>query len=84
MNASKSLKEAADVISSSSSALQLRFEDLFFSWEVLPDSEYRIEWIKIFRYLQTLTTIATERNSTIVFPIPIEMLKGMSGGKTAM
>merc|ERR1712130_386628 len=51
MNASKSLKEAADVISSSGSALQLR-------------------------YLQTLTQIATERNSTIIFPIPLEMFKG--------
>merc|ERR1712233_97585 len=51
MNASKSLKEAADVISSSSSALQLR-------------------------YLQTLTQIATEKNSTIIFPIPLEMFKG--------
>jgi regulator of protease activity HflC (stomatin/prohibitin superfamily) len=28
------------------------------------------------RYLQTLTEIATEKNSTIVFPLPIEMLKG--------
>lgn len=54
MNASKSLKEAADVISSSSSALQLR-------------------------YLQTLTQIATEKNSTIIFPIPLEMFKGMTG-----
>jgi len=54
MNASKSLKEAADVISSSSSALQLR-------------------------YLQTLTQIATEKNSTIIFPIPLEMFKGMGG-----
>ena len=26
------------------------------------------------RYLQTLTTISAEKNSTIVFPIPIEML----------
>jgi len=25
------------------------------------------------RYLQTLSTISTEKNSTIVFPIPIEM-----------
>ena len=25
------------------------------------------------RYLQTLSTIATEKNSTIIFPIPIEM-----------
>ncbi|CAG5105874.1 Oidioi.mRNA.OKI2018_I69.chr1.g2530.t1.cds [Oikopleura dioica] len=55
MNASKSLKEAADVINSSPAALQLR-------------------------YLQTLTTISAEKNSTIVFPIPMEMMKGMGGG----
>ncbi|KAI1298120.1 Mechanosensory protein 2 [Halotydeus destructor] len=28
------------------------------------------------RYLQTLTTIASEKNSTIVFPIPMELFKG--------
>jgi erythrocyte band 7 integral membrane protein len=49
--ASRALKEAADVISQSSSALQLR-------------------------YLQTLTQIAAEKNSTIVFPLPMEILKG--------
>ena len=43
--ASRQLKEAADVISSSPIALQLR-------------------------YLQTLTQISAEKNSTIVFPIP--------------
>ena len=47
--ASRALKEAAEVISESPIAIQLR-------------------------YLQTLTTIASERNSTIVFPIPIEIL----------
>ena len=26
------------------------------------------------RYLQTLSSIAAERNSTIVFPLPIELL----------
>ena len=26
------------------------------------------------RYLQTLTEIASEKNSTIIFPLPIEML----------
>ncbi|CAG2108778.1 unnamed protein product, partial [Medioppia subpectinata] len=51
--ASRALKEAADVISESPAALQLR-------------------------YLQTLATIATEKNSTIVFPIPLEMFKGFS------
>ena len=29
------------------------------------------------RYLQTLTEIATEKNSTIIFPLPIDMLKGI-------
>jgi hypothetical protein len=27
------------------------------------------------RYLQTLAEIATEKNSTLVFPIPIDMLR---------
>jgi erythrocyte band 7 integral membrane protein len=30
------------------------------------------------RYLQTLTSISAEKNSTIIFPIPIEMLRGLS------
>ncbi|MGI5837634.1 MAG: slipin family protein, partial [Chloroflexota bacterium] len=29
------------------------------------------------RYMQTLTEIATEKNSTIVFPLPIDLLKGI-------
>ena len=29
------------------------------------------------RYLQTLTHIAAEKNSTIVFPIPIELLRSL-------
>jgi len=52
-NASRALREAADVIEESSVALQLR-------------------------YLQTLTTISAEKNSTIIFPIPIEMMKGFT------
>jgi erythrocyte band 7 integral membrane protein len=53
MKASRSLKEAADIIGQSPSALQLR-------------------------YLQTLSHIAAEKNSTIVFPLPIEMLRGFN------
>ncbi|KAK8780759.1 hypothetical protein V5799_017900 [Amblyomma americanum] len=52
--AARSLKEAADVISESGPALQLR-------------------------YLQTLTSIAAEKNSTIVFPLPMELFKGVLG-----
>jgi len=52
MDASKALKEAADVINQSSGALQLR-------------------------YLQTLTAISAEKNSTIIFPLPIDLLGGI-------
>jgi len=42
------------------------------------------------RYLQTLTEIASERNSTLIFPLPIDLItmfmnrgaSGQSGGKT--
>jgi len=33
------------------------------------------------RFLGTLTEVATEKNSTIVFPVPIEMLKAFFPGK---
>ncbi|XP_078604631.1 stomatin-like isoform X8 [Branchiostoma floridae x Branchiostoma japonicum] len=52
MNASRALKEAADVIAMSPSALQLR-------------------------YLQTLTSISAEKNSTIIFPLPIDLINNM-------
>ena len=48
--ASTSLAQAANVISSQPSALQLR-------------------------YLQTLTEIAVEKNSTIVFPLPLDLVE---------
>lgn len=31
------------------------------------------------RYLQTLHSIAAEKNSTIIFPLPMELLKGFAG-----
>jgi len=49
LQAAQKLADAAKIISSESSTLQLRF-------------------------LQTLTEIATERNSTIIFPVPIDLL----------
>jgi len=48
--ASKKLRQAADVISGNPTALQLR-------------------------YLQTLTEVASEKNSTTIFPVPIDLLK---------
>jgi len=52
--ASKALKEAADIIAQSPSALQLR-------------------------YLQTLNSISAEKNSTIIFPLPMELIGAFSG-----
>ncbi|CAB3989480.1 mechanosensory 2-like [Paramuricea clavata] len=53
MNASRALKEAAEVIAESPQALQLR-------------------------YLQTLSAISAEKNSTIIFPLPIELLNSLA------
>jgi regulator of protease activity HflC (stomatin/prohibitin superfamily) len=36
------------------------------------------------RYLQTLTEIASEKNSTIVFPLPIEFIADLVGGRKKM
>ncbi|VDP62420.1 unnamed protein product [Schistosoma curassoni] len=47
--ASRALKEAADVITESPFAVQLR-------------------------YLQTLSTISAEKNSTIIFPLPVDLV----------
>src|SRR5437870_2533996 len=52
LQASTQLAQAAEVIGSQPSALQLR-------------------------YLQTLTEIAVEKNSTIIFPLPIDLIEPM-------
>jgi regulator of protease activity HflC (stomatin/prohibitin superfamily) len=54
--ASKTLAEAAEVISKNPTTLQLR-------------------------YLQTLTEISTEKNSTLIFPIPIELFQAFMGAQ---
>src|SRR5438128_7183218 len=54
LQASAQLAQAANVIGSQPSALQLR-------------------------YLQTLTEIAVEKNSTIIFPLPIDVLEPFVG-----
>jgi len=48
--ASKKLRDAADIIAGEPTALQLRF-------------------------LQTLTEVASEKNSTTIFPVPIDLLR---------
>ncbi|HKS94528.1 MAG TPA: slipin family protein [Terriglobia bacterium] len=36
------------------------------------------------RYLQTLIEIGTEKNTTIVFPLPVDLLAGLMGKKSAL
>ena len=55
MQSAEKLAEAARIIATQPSALQLR-------------------------YLQTLTAIATEHSSTIVFPMPLDILSALSKG----
>ena len=54
--AAERLAQAADLITASPGALQLRT-------------------------LQTLAEVATEKNSTLVFPIPMELLDALQGGR---
>lgn len=49
MTASRALKDAADIMAETPSAMQLR-------------------------YLQTLNTISAEKNSTIIFPMPVDFV----------
>ncbi|MGB7622068.1 MAG: SPFH domain-containing protein, partial [Terriglobia bacterium] len=53
LQASHKLMEAAEVLSSQPTAMQLR-------------------------YLQTLTEIGVEKNTTIVFPLPIDLITGLA------
>ncbi|XP_044260117.1 stomatin-4-like [Tribolium madens] len=55
-NAAQALKMAADTITQSPAAIQLR-------------------------YLQTLSNISAEKNSTIIFPIPMELFSNFTKGR---
>ena len=86
MNASKSLKEAADVISSSSSALQLRFEDLFFSWEdfLTLNSKIRLSIIEAKKKFQIFANFDNDRHGKKFyncFPYPDRDAQGNVGWK---
>ncbi|MCG8350406.1 MAG: slipin family protein [Chloroflexales bacterium] len=59
LQASRTLSEAAQVISSEPVTLQLR-------------------------YLQTLTEVAVEKNSTIIFPLPVDTIKPFIEGLQAL
>ncbi|KAK3088154.1 hypothetical protein FSP39_015446 [Pinctada imbricata] len=85
--ASRALKEAADVIMESPAAMQLRYlqtlnmvvaaegeqkasRALKEAADVIMESPAAMQ----LRYLQTLNMVAAEKNSTIIFPLPIDMM----------
>lgn len=45
--------------------------------DVIGDSPVALQ----LRYLQTLNTISTEKNSTIIFPLPMDMLRQFMGDR---
>ena len=36
---------------------------------------------RVLRYLQTLVEISAEKNSTVIFPVPIDWMKALMGDK---
>jgi len=54
LQAASKLKEAADILATSPSAIQLR-------------------------YLETLTNVTSEKTSTIVFPVPMNLIDAFTG-----
>ena len=67
--ASRALRHAAEVIMENPAALQVNSDII--------QNKYIFEifyFPKQLRYLQTLGSIAAENNSTIVFPVPIDIL----------
>ena len=69
--ASRALRMAAEVIMDSPAALQVP------SHLLLLTSSFSAQ----LRYLQTLNSIAAENNSTIIFPIPIDIVAHFMGGE---
>lgn len=77
--ASRALREASEVIGDSPAALQLRYlqvsrlriyNSIFYAFIPCKPSFQPFPCVS----LQTLNTISAEKNSTIVFPLPIDIL----------
>ena len=65
--ASRALREASSTIAESSAALQLRY------LQVSQAQLWIVEWV-INTLFQTLNSISAEKNSTIIFPIPLDIM----------
>ena len=86
--ASRALREAAETIADSHSALQVY--TILHTFYHMTINIYRtnphasiytnINTFQL-RYLQTLNSISAEKNSTIIFPFPMELLSQWALGK---
>ena len=65
--ASRALRHAAEIIAENPAALQVR------RWGEEVGNRSLTELLQL-RYLQTLGSISAENNSTVVFPIPLDIL----------
>ena len=73
--ASRALRQAAEVIIDSPAALQVATK--------LNLNKFIIILFSQLRYLQTLNSISAENNSTIIFPVPIDIMNSfMQNGQT--
>ena len=85
--ASRALRHAAEVIVDSPAALQVQHYKVVFTKLCLkhifhPQSILRsnISFFQL-RYLQTLNSISAEHNSTIIFPVPIDIMSQLMNFK---
>jgi erythrocyte band 7 integral membrane protein len=74
MKATRALKEASDVIVESPAALQVLVLQFISNSLASRDSSFSYVISVQLRYLQTLSQISAEKNSTIIFPLPIDLL----------
>lgn len=87
--ASRALREASEVIGDSPAALQLRYLQvngiIFYSIYIFLNDIIYINHSCLFVLLsQTLNTISAEKNSTIVFPLPIDLITYFLKSKEAV
>ena len=88
--ASRALREAAETIADSHSALQVytilhTFYHMTRTINIYRTNPHASIYTNIntfqLRYLQTLNSISAEKNSTIIFPFPMELLSQWALGK---
>ena len=85
--ASRALRQAAEVIVDSPAALQV-FICLHFA-NIETNGANNQELLQIFcnlfqlRYLQTLNSISAENNSTVIFPVPVDIISTCMSHMTA-